>query len=137
VDSEDGHESHDCFYVVESKGGRRRIGRERERGSGRQRSLTATLLRYDFALAENMVCAAQRLGNVAGDGERKALSFGGDKSQVQLGGYATTWAGREGRKACGVRGMGHEVLCNAEMRSNPAKAVGILKDSLREEQPME
>jgi pimeloyl-ACP methyl ester carboxylesterase len=89
----------------------------------------APLLRYDFALAELMVGPAKTFEGVAGDGERELLLLSGEKSP----GY-NRLAMRElekvvkGARIVTLEGVGHEVLCNAEMRGNPVRAVGVLKE---------
>lgn len=89
----------------------------------------APLLRYDFALAEYMVGTARRFENVAGDGKRKVLLLSGDKSPgFNRVGMQELGKVVKGGRSVVLEGVGHEVLCNAEMRGNPAKAVGVLKE---------
>lgn len=89
----------------------------------------APLLRYDFALAEYAVGAAERFEGVMA--ERKVLLLSGEKSPSYIGiGMGKLQRVLEGTESIKLEGVGHEVLCNAKMRGSPAKAVGALKKFL-------
>lgn len=102
--------------------------REEDKGKSTMGDM-APLLRYDFALAEHMVGSAKRFEDVAGDGERKVLLLSGDKSPgYVVEGMRELERVVKGAKRVVLEGVGHEVLCNSEMRGSPAMAVGALKE---------
>lgn len=86
----------------------------------------APLLRYDFALVEHAVGPAQRFEGVAR--MKEVLLLSGQKSpsyiNVGMGELEKVMKRAESEK---LEGVGHEVLCNAEMRGSPAKAIEVLK----------
>ena len=88
----------------------------------------APLLRYDFALAEFMVGSAERFRIVKG--ERKVLLLGGERSpryvKAAMDELERVMEG-EGMERAVLSGVGHEVLCNKEMRGDPGKALGVLQ----------
>jgi hypothetical protein len=69
---------------------------------------------------------------VAGGGKRRVLLLSGHKSPryswMVMGELRWTV---QNAKNVELEGVGHEVLCNAEMRESPAKAVEVLKGFLR------
>lgn len=94
------------------------------------------LLRYDFAVVEGMVGPAERYGALVGgageDGEGggvEIMLLSGEKSPawIRQGTDALAKA-LPGVKTVVVEGVGHELLCNAEMRGQPAKAVPALRE---------
>ncbi|KAG7293509.1 hypothetical protein NEMBOFW57_003561 [Staphylotrichum longicolle] len=91
------------------------------------------LLRYDFAVVEGMVGPAERYGVLGGAGEDgeegvvEIMLLSGEKSPAWIRqGTNVLSKTIAGVKTVVVEGVGHELLCNAEMRGLPAKAVPAL-----------
>lgn len=92
------------------------------------------LLRYDFAVVEGMVGPAERYGALVGgageDGEEgvvEIMLLSGEKSPAWIRQGTNVLAKTiAGVKTVVVEGIGHELLCNGEMRGQPAKAVPAL-----------
>jgi pimeloyl-ACP methyl ester carboxylesterase len=100
-------------------------GEEEERGKTGFGDF-APLLRYDFALVENVVGLSQRFECVAR--EKKILLLSGEKSPSYIHiGMRELERVVKGAESVKLEGVGHEVLCNAEMRGSPAKAIDALR----------
>jgi hypothetical protein len=82
------------------------------------------LIRYDFTVAEGMIMQAARYGDLESQfGERILLLTGSRSPEYLRQGMATLDATIPGARLVTIDGVGHEVLCGAEMRGNPAKAI--------------
>jgi pimeloyl-ACP methyl ester carboxylesterase len=107
---------------------KRRDKTDGEEGDGGTKSMAdmAPILRYDFAVAEEMVGEVKRFEGVAG--ERKILLLTGEKSPRYLK-VATDELEKdiEGAERMTIPGVGHEVLCNSDFRGSPKLAVETLK----------
>ena len=91
------------------------------------------LLRYDFAVVEGMVGASERYGALVGAEEDvEIMLLCGGKSPVWIReGMDTLGEVMEGVKTVVVEDVGHELVCNAEMRGQPSKAVPALREFLQ------
>lgn len=89
----------------------------------------APILRYDFAVAEEMIGDLRRF---EGTGKtREILLLTGDKSPQYLKVVIDELEKViEDAKRITIVGVGHEVLCNPDVRGNPAKAIGAVKEFL-------
>ncbi len=86
------------------------------------------LLRYDFAVVEGMVGASERYGAL-GSGGVEIMLLSGGKSPVWIKeGTKTLANAMPGVKSVVVEDVGHELVCNAEMRGQPSKAVPALRE---------
>jgi pimeloyl-ACP methyl ester carboxylesterase len=100
---------------------------EEDQGACTMREL-GQLLTYDFAVCEGMVIDSKKYSALAHLGPRILLLTGG-KSPKFLGQVIDILhASIPGTKKVIINGVGHEVLCGAEMRGQPKKAVPVIRD---------
>ncbi len=88
----------------------------------------AELLRYDFAVVEGMVGASERYGGLGSGGVEIMLLSGGKSPAWIRQGTDTLAKAMAGVETVVVEDVGHELVCNAEMRGQPAKAVPALRE---------
>ena len=87
----------------------------------------APVLRYDFAIVEEVIGEPKRFEGV-GEGMEVLLLDGGNSP-----GFVRVVMGVLERVVMGARrvtieGVGHEVLCNKDFRGRPEKAVSAIRD---------
>ena len=108
---------------------KRRARGEPDRGVSTMEGLVP-LLRYDFAVVEAMAGPSSRLGPLTGEGSgvEILLLSGTNTPSFLKQGMAVLAEVLPGAKNVILAGVGHELLCNAEMRGQPAKAVPTFRD---------
>lgn len=115
------------FNAQEKEVEKRRAAGEESRGICTMRGLGA-LIRYDFAVAEGMIGEAARFTSLATDGPEILLLSGSRTPEYLKQGISALKKAIPSAKSAVVDGSGHELLCNAEMRGNPRKALSLIRE---------
>jgi hypothetical protein len=117
---------------------KKKAGGEEDRGICTMSGLTK-LLRYEFAVVEGMVAESGRYeilsceendeGGDAGTERTELLLLSGERSPAfLLEGMAVLRETVRGAKSVTIDGVGHELLCNREMRGKPERAVPTIRE---------
>lgn len=87
----------------------------------------APVLRYDFAIVEQMVGKSSRFG-AAGDKIEILLLDGSNSPAYGKIVSDNLEVAIRGAQRVTIQGVGHELLCNRDFRGKPAKAVETIKN---------
>ncbi|RYO82923.1 hypothetical protein DL766_006998 [Monosporascus sp. MC13-8B] len=122
------------FHAQDRDVEKKKASGEEDRGVCTMSTL-ARLIRYDFAVAEGMVAETGRyevLSWKEDDTSRERvelLLLSGTKSPTFLmEGMSVLRETIRGAKSVVIDGVGHELLCNGEMRGQPARAVPTIRE---------
>ncbi|KAK1770119.1 Alpha/Beta hydrolase protein [Phialemonium atrogriseum] len=121
------------------RGQDRDVQKKREKGEEDRGVCTmsglAALLRYDFAVTEGMAGESGRYEALSQRGDEtdeekvEILLLSGAKTPAFLAeGMNTLRETITGAKSIVVEGVGHELLCDGEMRGQPARAVPVIRE---------
>jgi pimeloyl-ACP methyl ester carboxylesterase len=88
----------------------------------------APLIRYDFAVVEDMIGPSQRFAELGGPGKVQILLLGGSQSPKYLQrGLDILQKVIKTAERVEIAGEGHGVTCNADRRGNVGKAAPVLR----------
>ncbi|KAI9164042.1 hypothetical protein HJFPF1_05677 [Paramyrothecium foliicola] len=116
--------------VMDNAEARRRAAGGDDRGKCLLRDM-AGLIRYDFALVEAMLQRSDNYDLSAQRGEDILLLSGAQTTAYIQEAMTTLRRIFPTAKSIVVEGVGHELLVNAEMRGQSAKAVDVIRDFFR------
>ncbi len=115
------------FKGQENDVAKRRARGEEDRGVCTMAGLTA-LLRFEFAVVEGMAGDSRRYRALGSGSGVDIMLLSGTKSLAWIKeGTAVLAEVIAGVETVVIQDVGHELLCNAEMRGQPAKAVPLLR----------
>jgi pimeloyl-ACP methyl ester carboxylesterase len=110
---------------------KRRAAGEEDQGVATMRGL-GDLIRYDFAVAEGMMGDSKAFAALGEGVGKRIVLLGGSRSPEYLKQATEILAlAIPGAKRVVINGVGHEVLCGAEMRGRPENAVPAILDIFR------